>query len=161
MTTARPQGRRLLLGRAGVLLAALAAGTSGRAEAAERLDDRPDRRPVGSWSVLVTIENVPDIERAHFSFHADGQIVMQTISNSHTGIGSWKAVDGGFVYVLRSLQTDSGGRFVSELRVDHRARFNSDGSYTSTGTGQVVDADGKVLVEVQSTAVGTRFGVIG
>ncbi|MGW1296997.1 hypothetical protein [Streptomyces sp. NPDC002533] len=164
-----PRGsRRSLLRRAGLLGSALALGSAARAGAeelpgAEDLTARGGRRPspVGSWSVTVRIEGVPDIERAHYSFGADGQLILQTHRHTHTGIGTWEWRGGGFVYVTRGLRSDADGGLLSELRIRHTARFGPDGTFTSTGTGQALDATGNILLEVRSTAVGTRFGVDG
>ncbi|MEV6332717.1 hypothetical protein [Streptomyces sp. NPDC051909] len=158
--------RRSLLRRAGFLGSALAVGAAAPAAAHDeaRGHHRRDRRPspVGSWSVVVTIEGVPDVEHAHYSFGADGQLILQTHRHTHTGIGTWKwADDDIFVYVTRGLRPDADGGLLSELRIRHTGRFGADGTFTSTGTGQALDAGGKVLMEVQSTAVGTRFGVDG
>ncbi|WP_370415397.1 hypothetical protein [Streptomyces fradiae] len=160
--------RRSLLRRAGFLGSALAVGAAAPAAAAAP-DQGPGHRhgnrrpsPVGSWSVVVTIEGVPDVEHAHYSFGADGQLILQTHRHTHTGIGTWEwADDGAFVYVTRGLRSDADGGLLSELRIRHTGRFGADGTFTSTGTGQALDAGGKVLMEVQSTAVGTRFGVDG
>ncbi|MFI8965385.1 hypothetical protein ACIGO8_25105 [Streptomyces sp. NPDC053493] len=163
--------RRSLLRRAGLLGSALAVGAAAPAAAQEERHGngepyghrRKDRRPtpVGSWSVTVTIEGVPDVEHAHYSFGADGQLILQTHRHTHTGIGTWEWTDDGFVYVTRGLRPNADGGLLSELRIRHTARFDADGGFTSTGTGQALDATGKVLMEVQSTAVGTRFGVDG
>ncbi|MFI6060889.1 hypothetical protein [Streptomyces sp. NPDC051286] len=163
--------RRSLLRRAGFLGSALAVGAAAPAAAhdqgpydQERGRHRKDRRPspVGSWSVVVTIEGVPDVEHAHYSFGADGQLILQTHRHTHTGIGTWEWTDDdSFLYVIRGLRSDADGGLLSELRIRHTARFGADGTFTSAGTGQALDAGGKVLMEVQSTAVGTRFGVDG
>ncbi|MEV5341639.1 hypothetical protein AB0K93_24635 [Streptomyces sp. NPDC052676] len=155
--------RRSLLRRAGILGTAFAVGATSRAEADSGRADRRGReqRPVGSWSVLVTIEGEPEVERAHYSFSSDGQLILQTTRHTHTGLGSWHPIKGGFVYATRGLRSDADGGFLNELRIRHTARFNPDGTFTSTGTGQAVDADGNVLMEVQSRAVGTRFGIDG
>lgn len=157
--------RRSLLRRAGFLGSALAVGAAAPAAAhygprGHHKDRRPS--PVGSWSVVVTIEGVPDVEHAHYSFGADGQLILQTHRHTHTGIGVWEWTDdGAFVYVTRGLRPDADGGLLSELRIRHTGRIGADGTFTSTGTGQALDAGGKVLMEVQSTAVGTRFGVDG
>ncbi|MFD5323158.1 hypothetical protein [Streptomyces sp. NPDC127092] len=157
--------RRSLLRRAGFLGSALAVGSAAPAVAHDegRGHRRKDRRPspVGSWSVTVTIEGVPDVEHAHYSFGSDGQLILQTHRHTHTGIGTWEWTDDGFVYVTRGLRPNADGGLLSELRIRHTARFAADGTFTSTGTGQALDAGGNVLMEVQSTAVGTRFGVDG
>ncbi|WMX44556.1 hypothetical protein [Streptomyces roseicoloratus] len=158
--------RRSLLRRAGFLGSALAVGSAAPAVAHDegRGHHRPKGRrpsPVGSWSVTVTIEGVPEVEHAHYSFGSDGQLILQTHRHTHTGIGTWEPTGDGFVYVTRGLRSDADGGLLSELRIRHTARFRPDGGFVSTGTGQALDAGGNVLMEVQSTAVGTRFGVDG
>lgn len=160
-STAGPRSRRGLLKRVGAVGAAgLAAGAvAAPAEAVTR--GGRHRLPVGSWSAEVTVEGQPGTERGHFSFHADGQVVLQSLAAGtiQTAIGSWRPTRGGFVFSLRRLRAGDDGSFLFEVRIRQEARFTSARSFVSEGTGKAVDADGNVLMEVRATAAGTRFGI--
>lgn len=157
------RSRRGLLKQLGVAGAAgLAVGAvSPAAEAAPASRAARYRLPVGTWSVAITVEGQPETERAHFSFHADGQLVMQSLvdGTTQTGIGSWRPKHGGFVYTMRRLRAGEDGAFLCEVRIRQEARFTSAGAFVSEGKGTAVDADGNVLMEVRATAAGTRFGI--
>lgn len=152
------------IGGAGVAAAGLAAA-QGTAQAAPTAPAAPATGragrggPVGSWSVLITVEGQHEVERAHFSFHADGQLIMQTISDSGTGIGSWRPTDTGFVFALRHLRKGPDGAFLLEVRIRQEARLTSRGTFVAEGTGRAVDAAGNVLMVVRAKATGTRFGI--
>ncbi|MFE3140615.1 hypothetical protein [Streptomyces scopuliridis] len=147
----------------GTAYAAPARNSGDSRDAQETRDSRGAREPaspVGSWTVLITVEGMPEPERGHFSFHADGQLVMHSVSSSGlgTGIGSWRAEGQGFGYVLRSARVDAEGRFLYELRIRQEARLTSRGVFTSRGSGTAVAPDGTVLMERAAEAAGTRFG---
>ncbi|WP_406379435.1 twin-arginine translocation signal domain-containing protein [Streptomyces sp. NBC_01618] len=150
------RSRRGLLKQVGVVgaagLTAAVTDTTAHADAGS---------PAGSWSVTVEVEGQPEAERAHFSFTADGQLVMQGIRDgtTGTGIGSWRASRGGFVYALRHLRVGDDGKFLFEIRIRQEARFTSAGAFVSQGTARAVDAGGNVLMELQATASGSRFGI--
>jgi hypothetical protein len=151
--------RRLLMGTGAVTAAGLTtAVTAPDADAAAYPNTRG---PAGAWAVQVSIDQRPgETERAHFSFGADGQLVVQTINASHTGLGLWRRTsETRFVFVLRHLWTDGLGSFQYEVRIRHEGKLTSPTTFVSEGSGTAVDADGKVLLTVRATVKATRFGI--
>ncbi|MEU4499349.1 hypothetical protein OG729_05950 [Streptomyces sp. NBC_00210] len=151
--------RRLLTGTGAVTAAGLTAAVA--APAAEASAHAGAGGPAGVWAVQVSIDQRPgEIERAHFSFGSDGQLVVQTINASHTGLGVWRrAGENRFVFVLRHLWTNGLGAFQYEVRIRHEGKLTSPTTFVSEGSGTAVDADGKVLLTVKAKVSGTRFGI--
>ncbi|WP_405997526.1 hypothetical protein [Streptomyces sp. NBC_00829] len=150
--------RRLLKGTGAVTAAGLTAAVTAPAADASA---HHGAGPAGVWAVQVTIDQRPgEIERAHFSFGGDGQLVVQTINASHTGLGLWRRTgESRFVFVLRHLWTDGAGAFRYEVRIRHEARLTSPTTFVSDGTGTAVDAAGNILLTVRAKVTGTRFGI--
>ncbi|MFI1395496.1 hypothetical protein [Streptomyces sp. NPDC020681] len=149
--------RRLLMGTGAATAAGLTTAVAAPAAGAQAAPSGP----MGAWAVQVTITPGPGtVERAHFSFGADGQLVVQTANASHTGLGVWRRVsETRFVFVLRHLWTDALGDFQYEVRIRHEGRLTSPTTFVSEGTGTAVDADGNVLLTVHAGAKATRFGI--
>ncbi|GAA0525971.1 hypothetical protein GCM10010172_03080 [Paractinoplanes ferrugineus] len=159
MTTAMPRRRLLrngVTGLTGVAAGAIAAPliAGGPAAAAGSIVKAP--LPVGNWEAIVAFPDQPGVsELSLFAFAYDGNFA-QTSGPQTTGLGWWRPTSTGFQYGWRHLAFD-GEEFQFTVRGLQTATLTGK-TFTSTGTGTAVAADGSVLFTARTTVQATWYG---
>ncbi|MEV0593237.1 hypothetical protein [Nonomuraea cavernae] len=153
-------GRRPGMARRVALVAAAAtltlgsvAGLAGSASG----DTEQLRSPIGTWAVEIKFASSTKKERALFALRADGSFTLA--DGKRVGLGTWRPTATGFRYVFRHYNLNADGAFDWELRGVQDGQVTSADTFTSSGTGTSVDADGNVQGVFQTQVEGKRYSV--
>ncbi|MEV0388421.1 hypothetical protein [Nonomuraea sp. NPDC050643] len=145
--------RMALVAAGGVLTLGSVAGLAGSASGdAERL-----RSPVGTWAAVITLTSTNETERALFAIRADGSLTVT--DGRRTGLGTWQSTSTGFRYAFRHYTVNAQGVFEWELRSVHDGQVTSSDTFTATGTGTAVDANGNVLGSAPTRVEARRYSI--
>lgn len=120
--------------------------------------DHIHRKLVGTWAAIITFEDGAT-ERGLFAFTSDRLMVQTNTGSRFTGIGVWEPTRRGFRYAFREQAFNDEGQFEFDVHVDHVGELTSSNSFTSTGTGTAIDADGNVLQVTNTTVTAERYGL--
>ncbi|MGH3972321.1 MAG: hypothetical protein ACRDS9_03205 [Pseudonocardiaceae bacterium] len=116
------------------------------------------RKLVGTWAVIITFEDGAP-ERGLFAFTSDRLMMQVNTGNRFTGFGVWEPTKRGFRYAFRQQSFNDDGQFVFDVHVDQIGELTSSNSFTSTGTGTAIDADGNVVIVTNTTVTAERYGL--
>ncbi|CAA9448043.1 MAG: hypothetical protein AVDCRST_MAG66-4879 [uncultured Pseudonocardia sp.] len=153
--------RRLL--RQGSLMAPFLAlgalgGTAASASEPPAATGATHRSLIGAWAIRVTFTEDPvPPEVGLFAFTSD-QLFYGTTSRSDTlGVGSWRTTRQGFGYAFRHLMHDADGTWIGEVRAVQEGRMTSADTWSASGTGTVLDTEGREIAVRRTATAGTRY----
>jgi hypothetical protein len=113
---------------------------------------------VGTWLVAVTPSEGPPLQ-AMVIFSPGGGVIETESGGQGTGLGSWRALEGGRVAVtFQRFEFDAQGAYAGRTVVRTEITVSGDqftGAYEVHG----FDPQGNVVFTGAGTAVGTRFPV--
>jgi hypothetical protein len=113
---------------------------------------------VGTWLVAVTPSEGQPLQ-AMVIFAPGGGVIETESGDQGTGIGSWRALDGGRVAVtFQRFEFDAQGAYVGRAVVRTEIAVSGD-QFTGPYDVQGFDPQGNVVFTGAGTAVGTRFPV--
>jgi hypothetical protein len=118
-------------------------------------------RPVGTWSLDVTLVELGRHETSHYAFTGDG-VVIHISNNGLIGLGAWRATGAStFSLSFREFVLASDGTVEGELRVHVDCTLTNANTLTGVGHASTFDLNGNLLYSVHSTATGAKFGLEG
>ncbi|MEO3806387.1 hypothetical protein [Nonomuraea sp. B1E8] len=145
--------RVALVAAAGALTLGSVAGLAGSASG----DTEWRRSPVGTWAVEITFASGTKTERGLFALRPDGSFSLAV--GKRTGFGSWQPTADGFRYAFRHYAFKADDTFDFELRGAQEGQVDADGTFTTTGTGTSLDADGNVQGVFETQVEGERYSL--
>ena len=120
---------------------------------------------VGTWQTVVTPRNCATGAPVAPAFpgiltFTEGETLTGTSTAVTSVYGVWERIEGrrNYSFAFLSLRYNASGVFIGTQKVRQTAELSADGnSFTSTGTIEILDANGNVIGNGCSTSTGTRF----
>ncbi len=135
-------------------------------ESSENSNENNSRRTiVGTWQTSVTPRNCQTGEPVAPAFpgiltFSDGETLVGTSTAVSSVYGVWEREQGGrhYSFAFISLRYSPTGAFIGTQKVRQTATLGANGNeFTTTGTVEVLDANGNPIGMGCSTSTGTRF----
>ncbi len=124
-----------------------------------------NKRLVGTWQTAVTRRNCQTGDPVAPAFPGllmfdEGGTLTGTSTAVSSAYGVWEPVHGGhnFSFAFISFRYSPTGTFIGTQKVRQTLEFGASGNdFTTTGSIEILDADGNTIGTGCSTSTGTRF----